>query len=293
VGEVFGTLKELKKYYGPNNNGLNMIFLFKFTSTGFDVKTFRDVITQIENDFPEPYIPTYVLGNHDRMRYITRLKGDVKKAKILATMQMTLRGVPFIYYGEEIGMRNVKIKLKESEDPIGRKYSWFPISQIKSLGFALSRDGCRTPMQWNSSPNAGFSPNEEVKTWVKIPKNYTSINVEQEKNKAGSLLNFYKKLIEVRQKAPALYEGTLRFNDVPGLENKCLSYKRVTSKQECDIYLNFTETKIKIPYKNPREYTKLLFSTDPTDHQRKQINIKEGSYFELESYEAIILENKK
>jgi len=291
VGEVFGTLSELKRYYGPENNGLNMIFLFKFTSTGFDAEGFREVISQIERDFPDPYVPTYVLGNHDRMRYISRLKGDIKKAKILATMQMTLRGVPFIYYGEEIGMRNAKIKLKNSEDPIGRKYSWFPISQIKSLGFALSRDGCRTPMQWNSDPNAGFSPNKDVKTWLKIPTNHKSINVEQERNKPDSLLHFYKKLIRIRQKSPALYEGELYFKEISGLQDKCLSYKRVASKQKCIIYLNFTDNTIKIPFIKQKENMKLLLFS--TDHQREQINVKERSYFELKNYEAVILENKK
>ncbi len=72
-------------------------------------------------------------------------------------MQLTLRGVPFIYYGEEIGMPNVKFKLKTSEDPIGRKFSWFPMPQLSRLiRFSLTRDRCRTPMQWNNEKNAGF-----------------------------------------------------------------------------------------------------------------------------------------
>lgn len=290
VGEVFGTLSELKRYYGPENNGLNMIFLFKFTSTGFNPKKFRNVISQIEKDFPKPITPTYVLGNHDRMRFISRLKGDTRKAKILATMQLTLRGVPFIYYGEEIGMRNVKVKLKNSEDPIGKKYSWFPLSQIKSMGFALSRDGCRTPMQWNNSPNAGFSTNNNTNTWLKVSSNYQTINVEKQKEKSNSILNFYKRLIEVRKESPALKIGELEFIEIPGLENKCLSYKRFTKGQNYHIYLNFSEEILKIPFPGENDKIKLIFSID---EQRKHIKKDVHSYFQLEEYEAIILENKK
>ena len=119
--------KDLEKYYGPANNGLHMNFLFEFTSKvlSFKPKRITKIITKIEKILPPPYTPTYVYGNHDRDRFISRLKNNVQKAKLLATLQLTLRGVPYIYYGEEIGMSNVQFNLKTSEDPIGRKFSKF------------------------------------------------------------------------------------------------------------------------------------------------------------------------
>ncbi|TXT61647.1 MAG: Oligo-1,6-glucosidase [Promethearchaeota archaeon] len=290
VGEVFGTIPEIKKYYGPQNNGLNMIFLFKFTSTGFDADKFRTVISEIEKEFPKPYIPTYVLGNHDRMRYISRLKGDKEKAKILATLQITLRGVPFIYYGEEIGMKNVKIKLKNSKDPIGRKFSWLPFSQIKSLGFALTRDGCRTPMQWDKNHNAGFSPNETIEPWLKIPSNYQHINVQTEKTDPNSLLNFYKSLIKIRRESPALSRGEFEFLDILGINDKCLGYKRKSEEQTYMIYLNFTEKTLKIPISGSENNLNLILSTD---FERKNLDVLENSYFELKKYEGVIIDKKK
>ena len=135
VGEAFGSLKEISKYYGPQNNGTHMNFLFEFTSKAltFNSNKIKKVISKIERILPFPYTPTYVYGNHDRMRYISQLKGNIQKAKVLATLQFTLRGVPFIYYGEEIGMSNVKFKLKTSKDPIGRKFSNFPFPLISKL----------------------------------------------------------------------------------------------------------------------------------------------------------------
>jgi len=259
VGEVFGTTEELRKYYGPNNNGLHMAFLFEFTSAPFKPQKYSQIIRSIENALPFPYTPTYVYGNHDRMRFITRLNHDFKKAKLAATMQLTLRGVPFIYYGEEIGMPNTKFKLKTSQDPIGRKLSWVPISQIKGLGFSLTRDGCRTPMQWNDGPNAGFSSDLNIKTWLRVSNSYKKINVAREIKNPGSLLNCYKRLLKIRRENIILQEGKFEFIEMKNLKKKCLAYRRIHNNQEIFTYLNFSKDLLKLdcPVKKPT----LLFST--------------------------------
>jgi len=259
VGEVFGTTEELRKYYGPNNNGLHMAFLFEFTSAPFKPQKYSQIIRSIENALPFPYTPTYVYGNHDRMRFITRLNHDFKKAKLAATMQLTLRGVPFIYYGEEIGMPNTKFNLKTSQDPIGRKLSWIPISQIKGLGFSLTRDGCRTPMQWNDGPNAGFSSDLNIKTWLRVSNSYKKINVAREIKNPGSLLNCYKRLLKIRRENIILQEGKFEFIEMKNLKKKCLAYRRIHNNQEIFTYLNFSKDLLKLdcPVKKPT----LLFST--------------------------------
>ena len=270
VGEVFGTLKDLKKYYGSNNNGLNMNFLFEFTSAALTFSPIKiaGIISKIEQTLPLPYTPSYVLGNHDRDRYISCLKNNLQKAKILATLQLTLRGVPYIYYGEEIGMSNVKFALKTSEDPLGRKFSKFPIPQVaKLLRFSLNRDRCRTPMQWNDEPNAGFSSNPDVNTWLKVSDKYKKINVAKEEKDPDSLLNCYRKLLKVRKENISLQEGKFGFIELGKINKKCIAYKRIHDTQEIFIYLNFSNKEILL--KTPSQELKLIFSTFPN---RKALN---------------------
>jgi len=262
VGEAFGTLKELRKYYGLHNNGVHMNLLFEFTSKAlsFKPKKIKKVISKIEQILPFPYTPTYSYGNHDRDRYISRLKGNIQKAKVLATLQLTLRGVPFIYYGEEIGMTNVKFKLKTSEDPIGRKFSKFPFPLIsKLIGFSLTRDRCRTPMQWNDSINAGFTSNPKIKPWLKIPNNYKKINVSNSEKDPSSLLNCYKRIIKVRGENTALQLGESEFINLNESKNKHLAYRRVFEKQEIFVYLNFSSKAVIL--KAPKQKLQLIFST--------------------------------
>ncbi|MFX0010389.1 MAG: alpha-glucosidase [Candidatus Hermodarchaeota archaeon] len=262
VGEVFGSVEQLRKYYGSKNNGLNQAFLFDFTSKAlsFNVKKIKNVIKQIESALPYPYTPTYVYGNHDRDRYLSLLKGNIEKAKLFATMQLTLRGVPYIYYGEEIGMKNVKFELKISEDPIGKKFANFPYPQITNLiGFSLTRDRCRTPMQWNSKYNAGFSTNNHVKPWLKISDNFKEVNVELEREQPESLLNLYKKLILLRKENIALQEGIFKFIELKDKNRACIAYKRLHQEQNLSIYLNFSKREIFIDA--VKDKTSLLFST--------------------------------
>ena len=123
----------------------------------------RALIHEFERAFPDPYLPTYVFGNHDRPRLIDRLGGCHEKAKLLATMQLTVRGVPFIYYGEEIGMAHHDIPLAEGLDPVAARYRFIPqwlASFLRRYGILMNRDECRAPMQWHHGPNAGFSPAE-------------------------------------------------------------------------------------------------------------------------------------
>ncbi|TFF89137.1 MAG: alpha-glucosidase [Promethearchaeota archaeon] len=288
VGEVFGGIEDLKKYYGPENNGLNMVFLFEFTSTKFDAEGFRNTIERIESYLPYPYTPTYVFSNHDRMRLISRLKEDVRKAKLLATLQLSLRGVPFIYYGEEIGIPNVNIKLKNSKDPIGKKFSWLPFSQIKRLGFALSRDGCRSPMQWNNEKNAGFS--EESTTWLPISQEFEERNVQNELKDPNSLLNVYKSLLEIRNTHISLQEGTLNLIDMENLNYEILSYKRESSEEEIYIFLNFKEAKHKFNFPDSDSQIEVIFSTHSELTYKNSIILPK---IEIQPYEGLIIKKKK
>ena len=288
LGEVFGSIEELQKYYGPENNGLHLVFLFEFTSTSFKPDKYAEIIGRIEEALPPPYTPTYVLSNHDRVRFISRLKNNSDKAKIAATMQLTLRGVPIIYYGEEIGMPNPEFELRTSQDPIGQKYSWVPGFLCKWLGLSLTSDGCRTPMQWNDEPTAGFSTNPHVKTWLKVSDTYKDINVAKEREDPSSVLNCYKRLLKIRKQNVALQKGSFEFIELDDLKSRCLAYRRIHEKQEVFIYLNFSKDILKL--KCPIEKPTLLFSTSG-NRVRLDIDSSEGS-ISLGPFEGIILGKK-
>lgn len=291
VGEVAASLATLKKYLGgvsqdgTKTNGLNLIFLFKTLTTPFQPKKLRQLIELYEKWFPYPYIPTWVYGNHDQMRRISRLDNNIEKAKLSVLYQLTVRGVPFIYYGEEIGMTNGKTRKKESRDAVSHRLNWIPqfIRNLAAkMGLMINRDGCRTPMQWDDSENAGFSL-PGINTWLPVNKDYKNVNVEREKNNESSLLNCYKRLLKVRKENEVLQIADIKLIPLQGLSNKILSYKRGYDSEECYVYLNFTDSILK--YKSPLENPNLIFST-----LQNRIALKlEDDQISLYPYEGIII----
>ncbi|MHA1267105.1 MAG: glycoside hydrolase family 13 protein [Candidatus Helarchaeota archaeon] len=283
VGEIQGTLSQVRGYYGPSNNGLNTVFLFHFSSVPFNPKKIYSIVSQLNALLPPPYTPTWVYSNHDRMRMISRFSENPEKAKLMATLQLTLRGVPYIYYGEEIGMPQVKFSLRKSEDPLGRKWWWLPITQSKRFGFSLTRDGCRTPMQWSDAPLAGFSPNPAATPWLKISKTYKLINVKRQEKDPHSLLQFYRRLLKVRRSNRALLEGNLQLE--PPTKN-FLQYFRVHPEQKLLIVLNFSKKAQNIPL--PDKKVKVLFSTIIDSEALSQYPSKQMLL--LQKYEGVILQ---
>ncbi len=149
VGETFiDTREKIVRYTGENK--LHAAFNFEFMWSRFDPSKLVKAILDWEALYAEHGLwPNYVLGNHDATRMATRhTKGeDDARLKVLMALSLTLRGTPFLYYGEELGMRDISIKRSEILDPPGKKY-W---------PFYKGRDGCRAPMQWDDSTHAGFS----------------------------------------------------------------------------------------------------------------------------------------
>lgn len=283
IGEVFGSMEELRHYYGPDSTGLHMVFLFEFASTPFRPHRYAKLIDRIERALPEPDTPTYVFGNHDRMRLITRLNNDRDKAKVAATMQLTLRGVPFIYYGEEIGMANARINLKESRDPVGRKYSWLPSFTIERLGFSLTRDGCRTPMQWDDGPNAGFSADPAAVPWLTIPNVYREVNVAGERADPNSLWSCYRQLIQLRRDHSALRMGLLNLIPMGRLGKKCLAYRRTYRDEEIFVYLSFSKKPLQL--KCPVGHGDVLFSTSAV---RNEVLREPDGFMILAPFEGVV-----
>jgi len=197
IGETWtSNVSELKDYYGEHNDELQLPMDLMMTEfKGLSADQYRKHIAAVN---AAGHWPVYVITNHDIVRSYTRYAEGTHNddiAKMMATLYLTLRGTAIMYYGEEIGMENNDPKSKDDvQDPIGK------------LGWPLEkgRDGERTPMQWNESQNAGFS---KAKPWLPVPASYKAHNVASEMKDSNSVLSFYRQLLALRHKEPALLEG--------------------------------------------------------------------------------------
>ena len=224
VGEV--EPEGAESYYGNGQDELHLVFNFGLLHQGWHARSFYNVVADWEAKLRSTAWPCWVLGNHDVSRIAGRVvTGSLTKARlrVAATMLLTLRGTPFIYYGEEIGMKEGNIPRAEIKDPPGRRY--WPLLK--------GRDGCRTPMQWDSSPNAGFSAG---KPWLRVNPDYGRLNVELQRANDKSLLNFYRQLIALRRESPALMRGTYRS---PSRPIDIWAYERTAEGQRMLVVLNF------------------------------------------------------
>lgn len=228
IGETWTKdVNELKQYYGEHNNELQMPMDFMFTKVDkLSPPEFRRQIAAVDS---AGGWPVFVLSNHDIVRSYVRY-GDGQHnqaiAKLMASLYLTLRGTPIMYYGEEIGMENNDpVRKEDVKDPIGH-VGW---PQEKG------RDGERTPMQWDDSPNAGFTRGAP---WLPIPPSYKTVNVASELKDPSSILQVYRSLLALRHQNQALMEGdyvALNENDV-----NVLSYLRRYKNEAVLVVLNMS-----------------------------------------------------
>ena len=174
IGESHGEESLINRFcYHNGKDGLDAIFLFKAISTPFKAENYRQMLLTFEEHFPEPLIPTLVFANHDRTRVISRLGGSVEKAKLLALFQFTCRGIPFTYFGDEIGIPRVRIPLKQGKDAIARQHDWIPQSLVdRAPKFSIATNAVR-PMLWNSENRTRVSAPIQANPgylWLKISR---------------------------------------------------------------------------------------------------------------------------
>ncbi len=239
VGETFfATPAKTLTYCGPDK--LHAAFSFDFTIHDlfypwFPLWIMRRIKLREAALKPAGIWPTNVLSNHDIPRAACRYcRGeDDSQAKISMALLLTLRGTPFMYYGEEIGMRNIDLHRNEIHDPVGKRY--WPIYR--------GRDAARSPMQWNTGINAGFSTG---KPWLHIHPDYLERNVAVQQADPSSLLNFTRNLIALRKQYPALYRGDLF--PIKG-HNGLLAYMRFTESQSILVVMNYSSRRkaLKLP----------------------------------------------
>ncbi|GAA4399750.1 alpha-amylase family glycosyl hydrolase [Nibrella viscosa] len=208
IGEIYLPIQKLMTYYGIDGKGAHLPFNFQLLSLSWDARLIAGAIDQYEAALPPTGWPNWVLGNHDQPRITSRV--GVQQARVAAMLLLTLRGTPTIYYGDEIGMRDVPIPFEEVQDPQG----------LNMPDKNLSRDPSRTPMQWDNSEYAGFT---NAKPWLRLARNFARENVQAQKNDPYSMLSLYRRLIALRQQQPSLMVG----NYVPVYsDNQVLAFMR-------------------------------------------------------------------
>ncbi len=249
VGEVSSSPEKGKLYLGNGRDMLDLVFQFEPVSAPMRAGRMANIFGNINNLLPEPFMPTTVFGNHDRFRRISRYHGDLDMAKLNAFLQFTSRGVPFIYYGEEIGMEQAH--LRKGSDPLLKKAKLLPrilVDYIRRRHHeSLNRDECRTPFQWDSSSNAGFT---DAKTsWLPITKSSIKRNVHTQTLEQDSLLNLYRKLLKHRKQNPSLRDGSfkiLRRNSLIETNFHVMIIERKTPEQTALNLMNFSREPQKV-----------------------------------------------
>jgi alpha-glucosidase len=227
VGEVYlFDPAEVARYYGRGDE-LHLAFNFSFLRCPWEAEAFAAEIARFEGLCPPEGWPTWVLSNHDVPRHATRYDdpalGDAR-ARVAAMLLLTLRGTPFLYAGEEIGMRNVEVPPERLQDPLAR-----------TLHPKLSRDGERTPMRWDAAaPGCGFS--DAAETWLPLGPQPPGTDVAAQRADRGSLLWLYRELLALRRAHPALHRGSWRLLETPP---GVLGYERPSEEERALVALNF------------------------------------------------------
>ena len=217
VGEILYYLEpeQINAYYG-NGEGLDLPFYFGLMFLPLEADTLRAKIDAYDAALGDNQ-PNYNLANHD----MPRLSRHKERSRLAAMLLLSLRGTPFLYYGDELNMANVDVPLEKQQDP-------FTVYQT-----GTTRDGVRTPMQWNAETYAGFS---EAEPWLPVAENYERVNVEVEKQDETSVLWLYKRLLELRRATPALNIGRT-LDDVP---DDVFGYRREVEGSKALVLLNFS-----------------------------------------------------
>jgi oligo-1,6-glucosidase len=259
VGEAFGvTLDQTPTLVDERRNELNMIFNFDVVRLNRDGRQWRDstlpemkAIYTTQNKALDVHSwNTIFLSNHDNPRVVSTFGDDspafrVPSAKLLATMLLTLKGTPFIYQGDELGMTNYPFTRIEQFDDIEVKNGWKAdvlTGKVKAGDYIAnlrktSRDHSRTPMQWDSSPQAGFST--AAQPWLAVNPNYKDINASQELGDPNSIYSYFSKMSRFREKTPALVYGD--YEDLDPENAKIFAYTRTLGKDKYLVVLNFSK----------------------------------------------------
>jgi alpha-glucosidase len=220
IGEIYLPVDRLLRYYGRERAEVHLPFNFQLIDAPWEARSLATLIADYEAALPPGAWPNWVLGNHDRPRVAAK-RGQAQ-ARVAAMLLLTLRGTPTLYYGDELGLRDVAIPSAEIQDP----------RELREPGLALGRDPVRTPMPWDGSENAGFTT---AKPWLPLNADWPIRNVAQMTQEPHSMLALYRRLLGARRAHPALTIGDFALLDSEG---DVLAYQRRQGAERLIVALN-------------------------------------------------------
>ncbi len=268
IGEIYLPIHKLVTYYGADNKGAHLPFNFQLIVLPWNARQIALAIDQYEGALPKGGWPNWVLGNHDQARIASRV--GHAQARVAAVLLLTLRGTPTLYYGDEIGMRDVPIPPELVRDPQG----------LNMPDLDLSRDPQRTPMQWDASPYGGFT---NTVPWLPLADDYRRVNVEAAQRAEDSVLTLYRRLIALRRAEPALRIGS--YVPVPA-EGNILAYLREFGESRFLVILNLAHRTCHFAMQHLAPEGKVVLDTIPereglTVRGRISLNGDEGMVIKL------------
>ena len=237
-------------------------FFTDYMPRKFSLKRLRKAFSSWQTQLDGRGWNALYLENHDHPRVISRYGSEqyrVESGKMLAVSYLFLKGTPFIYQGQEIGMTNwypERTGMYEDVQTRNQHQDW-PEEKRLALYHRASRDSARTPVQWTDGENAGFTTGTP---WFYVNENYRNINVEQSQNDPDSILNFYKKAIALRKRLPVVRDGS--YQEYYKGSDKLYVYARETKEQKLLVICSFTDKPVRFqaPYNFSLSDMKLLLT---------------------------------
>ncbi|HDY7737186.1 TPA: alpha-glucosidase [Vibrio vulnificus] len=295
VGETWGATPEIAKLYSdPERHELSMVFQFehitltwqhgdKWNPIPLDLKQFKHVLTKWQTELSNQGWNSLFWNNHDLPRVVSKYGDDqryrVESAKMLATALHFLKGTPYIYQGEEIGMTNVAFESLEQYKDI-ETLNFYKVKTESGVSHQHmmdaihenSRDNARTPMQWSASQNGGFSL---AKPWIEVNPNYPEINVEQALADSDSTFYHYQKLIELRKQHPAIVYGD--FTPLFAEHDSVFAYVRSHQDEQLLVINNFSDQDVSLALPDNlqnKEVNCLIYNYDSLDMLGVTLSLK-------------------
>ena len=279
VGETWGATPEVAKLYSnPERNELSMVFQFehigldqiegkeKWDVKPLDLLDLKKVLSKWQTELEGEGWNSLFWNNHDLPRIVSRWGNDkeyrVESAKMLATLLHGMKGTPYIYQGEELGMTNIRLEnideyndietLNMYKDRISKGYTH---DDIMNSIYIKGRDNARTPMQWNDSENAGFTTG---KPWLAVNENYKEINAEKALEDKNSIFYHYKKLIDIRKNNDTIIYGDykLLYED----DKNIFAYIRELNGDKILVVCNFYKDEVNFKLNQNFSFAEILLS---------------------------------
>ena len=300
VGEVFNIgVEDLPDFIGENGH-FSTIFDFSahmlsdgehgwYDAPPISFNAWKKAITDSQMRVQNVGFEANIIENHDEPRGVSRFLPDYAQnadgAKMLGTVSVLLRGIPFIYQGQEIGMQNARWNSVDEFDDISTKDQYrmareAGLSDAEALAVcsAMSRDNARTPMQWKDAPQAGFTSGTP---WLKVNDNYPVINVEKEEGQLDSVLHYYRKLIALRKSGE--YRELFTYGKFePAYENAdhVMAYYRILQGRRVLVAANFGTDTIELDWEVPAK--KVLLSNKKRTNAENKLILEKCEVFVTE-----------